>query len=703
MSNMCEVLGWESPEVDATVRRGLGAFGVPEPLSLEEWARQHFYLSAESSYVEQAWSPWPFQRAIMACISNDDIQFIDWMKSARVGNTKIMLAAIGYFAEHKRRNQALWQPTDGDNDEFVKTELDPMLRDVAVMARAMPAHMARHKDNTLSQKKFLGCLLHTRGGTAARAYRRISVDVAILDELDAFLRDIEKEGSPDYLAKKRIEGATFPKMITGSTPKLAGFSLIEDRYNQADERFKYAIPCPGCGRFHPLVWGKKDDTTGFRWLPGDPDSVRHLCPNPECGMLISQGDYLAAAPSGRWQNADASITIDAEGVFRNAAGAEIPALPHIAFHVWTAYSPAATWASLVDDFLTAYEKAQAGDITKLKVFTNTTLGLPWAVEMEKTDAEQLKERAEPYAFGTVPKGALLLLASCDTQDNRIEVAMRGYGRGCETWLVDYRIFYGNPLEEQVWQDLAEYLWETEFVHERGTVLRTYAASIDTQGHCTQAVYSFVHAQTRAGRKVFALRGRSGKEKHIKDGVSRVDIDWRGKTLKKGLLLWQVGTNLAKDLIYGRLQITRPGPGYMHFSKDASDEFFKQMAGEARVERATAGGKESRWTALRKRVEAWDCTVYGVWLETHLELAKKGARFWDELEEAVAPAVGDLFAAPATAVPSLAAPAAHGQRPAANAHAGPGALGAPAQAQRPAQPSRPAASPFASEGWANRGF
>jgi molybdopterin-guanine dinucleotide biosynthesis protein len=46
-------------------------------------------------------------------------------------------AAIGYFAHHKRRNQALWQPTDSDRDQFVKTELDPMLRDVAVMADVM--------------------------------------------------------------------------------------------------------------------------------------------------------------------------------------------------------------------------------------------------------------------------------------------------------------------------------------------------------------------------------------------------------------------------------------------------------------------------------------------------------------------------------------------------------------------------------------
>ena len=84
---------------------------------------------------------------------------------------------------------------------------------------------------------------------------------------------------------------------------------------------------------------------------------------------------------------------------------------------------------------------------------------------------------------------------------------------------------------------------------------------------------------------------------------------------------------------------------MHFSNELSDEWFKQFAGEARAERLGMGGRESRWTPLRKRVEAWDCAVYGVWLETHLDLARKPARFWDDLEALVQPAITDLFAAP----------------------------------------------------------
>ena len=646
--DLSDIQHFEEAVVADHLARGLSAFGVPDPVSLLGWAEKHFYLSAESSYVEQQWKAWPFQRAIMACISNDDIEEIDWPKAARVGNTKIMLAAIGYFAEHKRRNQAIWQPTDDDRDEFVKTELDPMLRDVAAMQRIFPAYLARHKDNTLQQKKFLGSMLHMRGAKAAKNFRRISIDVGYVDEADACDNDVEKEGDPITLAAKRIEGATFPKLIIGSTPKLKGFSLIDERARLADERFQYVVPCPHCGEHHPITWGGKDETHGFKWErdeSGAPisETVRHLCPH--CGVLIDQGEYLAVWERGHYENEDGSIrilVIDDEAVFVDRDGNRLRAPRHIAFvNVWTAYSPAASWTNILRDFWAANEKAQEGDLSKLKTFTNTTLGRPWEESIEKTDADEIKNRAEPYALKTVPMGCLLLLAAVDTQDNRLEVTVRGYGRGCETWTIAHDILYGSPGEDDVWGELEDLLFGTEFHHASGQVLRIHATAIDTGGHFTHAVYAFAEKHTR--RRVFAVKGASVREKHIKNGTQKVDIDWRGRLKKRGLILWHVGTNLAKDLLYSRLQLTQPGPGYMHFSKELSDEWFKQFAGEARAERNGQGGRESRWTPLRKRVEAWDCATYCVWLETHLDLAKKPARFWDDLEAVVQPVVPDLFA------------------------------------------------------------
>lgn len=641
--DMTEHTRFVMPMLERHLLCGLDAFGVPSPMSLDDWAREHFYLSAESSYVEQQWSPWWFQRPIMSCISNDDIAEVNWRKSARVGYTKIILAAVGYFAQHKRRNQILWQPTDDDRDEFVKTELDPMLRDVAVMETVFPAYLKRDKDNTLQAKKFLGSMAHMKGGKAAKNYRRISADVAYLDEYDAFDSNIEKEGDAGALAAKRIEGATFPKLVIGTTPKLKGFSNIEKREKSADIILRPAVPCPDCGEFHPITWGGKDEPHGMKWTDDNPDSVRHLCPH--CGSLIDQAQYLAiaGAETGRYQSED-GITLDLAGVFRDAAGDIIRPPRHVAFvETWSAYSPNVSWAGIVREFLAAYREGGEGKKEKLQTFWNTTLGEYWAEAFEKSDENELRARAEPYPLERVPMGGLLLLAGVDTQPNRLECVVWAYGRGCEKWAVAHRIFFGNPDEEEVWHDLEEFIFETDFPHASGQRLRIAGTAIDTRGHNTHAVYNFCARHAR--RKVFAIGGRSGREKHIRDGASKVDIDWKGRLRKNGLVLWWVGTNHAKDLIYGRLQITRPGPGYMHFSQELPDEFFKQFTGEARTTRRTTRGEESTWTATRKRVETWDCTVYAVWLETYFDLSKKGVKFWDDLEAKVQPMVADLFAAP----------------------------------------------------------
>jgi phage terminase large subunit GpA-like protein len=633
-------------ELGSRLSRGLAAWGIPEPLTLAEWAAQHFYLSAESSYVEQGWKAWPYQQAIMAAISNDDIYEVDWQKSARTGYTKIVLAAQGYFAEHKRRNQAVWQPTDDDATAYVKTELDPMLRDVGVMQSVFPAYLSRHKDNTLDQKKFIGSMLHIKGGKAAKNYRRLSVDVAILDELDAFDGDIEKEGDPVTLAAKRIEGATFPKLVCGSTPKLKGFSLIETRSQSADERFTYQIPCPHCGERHALTWGGKDEAHGMKWRSGedqkpDPATIRHLC--PQCGVLITQGEYLAIWERGIWINETGDLHLHADGRFTTPTGDAAPIPRHIAFHTWTAYSPAANWPDILRDFIAAQEKMSEGDDSKMKAFKNTTLGETWEGEIERTDAEELKARAEPFPLRKMPRDCLLLLAGADVQGNRIEVQVWGYGIGGQMWSIDHRQFFGNPAAAEIWQELEEFLFSETYPHASGTQQPIHATAIDSGGHHTDAVYAFAHKHK--ARRVHSIKGSSGQERSIENGNSKVSFNWRGAREKNGHTLWLVGTHLAKDRFAARLEITQPGPGYVHLSKDNSDEWFRQLAAEDRVTKRGMYGTTTRWVPNRKRNEVIDMTAYAIWLEERLDLWSVRKRaWWREQEAKVQPLIEDLFKA-----------------------------------------------------------
>lgn len=633
-----------SPEIQRAIRKGLRPLAVEAPLRLSQWAAAHFYLSAESSYQEKRWTAYPYQPAIMDCIGHDEIEEVIWQKPARVGYTKIILAAHGYFAHHKKRNQCIWQPTDEDADDYVKTEVDTMLRDVDAM-REVFAGAAKDKSNTLRQKKFLGSLLHIRGGKAAKNYRRLSVDVGFIDEADGFDTDIEKEGSPVKLAAKRLEGATFPKLVVGSTPKIKGFSLVESQEQQCEARFQFYIPCPHCGVEHTLRWGGKDVPFGFKWTNSDPSAVRHLC--EACGSLYSQAEYLSVWERGRWKTDD-GVWIDPECVFRDADGNQVPVPRSVGFRLWTGYSPQASWAQIVRDFLSATAKAQAGDKSELKTFINTTLGETYEEEVEKTDDKWLKQRAESYPLRRVPRGGLVLVAGADVQGDRFEVTTWAFGRGEEMWCVDYAVIYANPADQREWAKLDDYL-QGEFQHESGARLKIEAAAVDTGGHYTHQAYVF--CRERKGRHIYAIKGDTKEASPVKGRSSLVDVNHQGKTIKKGVRLWLVGTDTAKDLLAGRLSVETPGPGYVHFSRELPDEFYLQLTAEART---TRNGR-SVWLKLRQRNEVLDCTVYALFAAHARELHRFTDKMWERLEQAVQPVTPDMFTLPVANVEPPAEP------------------------------------------------
>lgn len=113
-----------------TVRQGLLGLYRPEPLTAVEWGDRHFYLSSESSYHEGRWTTLPFQVAILNAMGSDEIRTVNVVKSARLGYTKMLMAAAGYLLEHKKRNILTFSPTDTVAEGFMKSHVETMVRDV---------------------------------------------------------------------------------------------------------------------------------------------------------------------------------------------------------------------------------------------------------------------------------------------------------------------------------------------------------------------------------------------------------------------------------------------------------------------------------------------------------------------------------------------------------------------------------------------
>lgn len=124
------------------------------PVTPVEWADQNYYLPKESSYGEGEWKTLPFQIAIMNSMGNDQIRTVNLIKSARVGYTKMLLGVVGYFIEHKSRNSLLFQPTDSAAEDFMKSHVEATIRDVPCLKKLSPWLGRKHRDNTLTLKRF---------------------------------------------------------------------------------------------------------------------------------------------------------------------------------------------------------------------------------------------------------------------------------------------------------------------------------------------------------------------------------------------------------------------------------------------------------------------------------------------------------------------------------------------------------------------
>ena len=623
------------------VRIGLSGLRAEAFQRLSDWAAEHFKLAGESSHQKGGWVAWFFQVGILDFMSDDRIEELDVMKSKRVGYTKMITAFVAYNIAHRRRKQALWQPTDDDRDSYVKSEIDPILDPVdGVPAVRAARKQGRGVEDTIKLKKFRESVLHLLGGKAKRAYRRITVAIAILDEWSAFDQLIEKSGDPGGLAKGRLEGAPYPKFVGGSTPGVKGLCHVERAVDNAEGYVRFHIDCPHCGVEHPLMWGGKDKLYGFKWERGQPESVRHVCPH--CHKSIRQNDYLPSdlPLSGTWVCGKTGKRYGPDRIWRDSAGMPTRPPKSLGLHIWAAYSPQRTWESIVKEFEEALGPLASGDTGPMQLFVNETLGETWEISGERTDEHALQARAEPYALRTVPVGGLVLTAGVDVQRDRWEIDVWAWGRGLESWIVDHHVIHGNPASEDDWLPVTEYLNRRYAQAWHGASMGLSAISIDSSDQ-TQAVYNWVRKNQHHLPKLRAVKGRGEENIHVLGPSSPQEVRFNGKKIPNGIKLWNVGVDTAKDLLLGQLAIEKAGPGYVHFSQELPREWYEQLTAEQRI-LAKVNGKEAyRWVKRRPRNEVLDNRNYALHAAFGLGLHNHSDKRWSELEAAVQPP-RDLF-------------------------------------------------------------
>ncbi len=556
----------------------------PRPLlTVSQWADRHRLLQSGTN----APGPWrtattPYLRAIMDDLSeHSPARKIVFCKSAGLGATEALLNWVGYIMDHlQNKDLLLVMPTLELRDRSLNPRLTKMINESPRLA-ALATTATRNRSNRVDLLEYgAGARIIKSGANSPDSLRSDHLPYVICDEVDAFPWDVggaEGEGDPMTLIENRQRTFTRAKTYLISTPTLEGKSRIDLEYRRSDMR-QYLVPCPHCGERQPLEWS----FLKYRTAPppeGDPHPIPqvqeawYVC--RECGAEISEGHKPAMLAAGEWRARRKHI----KGIH--------------GYHLNALYAPLGlglTWAQIAQKWCNAQ-----GDSAELKAFVNTFLGEVWKEHGDSIDDLSLISRLEDYDPATLPLA--FTTAGVDVQKDRLECTLVGWGAGEEAWVLDHHILPGDTTDPAVWDDLHELLLES----------RVRMAAIDS-GYNTSLVYDFV----RPRRWSRAIKGLAGLGRPLVEDQKRRRQRLRRKN-RSGVQVEPLGVDQGKALLYARLKLTTPGPGFIHFPRGPAcdDEYFAQLAAEKLVTRFRGQRPYQEWVQTRARNEALDCLVYAL--------------------------------------------------------------------------------------------
>lgn len=518
-------------------------------------------------------------------------------------------------------------PVQDSSDRYSRDVIEPMISATPELDALFVEKKSRDSGRTIDYKRFVGGSLYIINAGSKSKMRGMAAEVVLLHEVDAYPPSSQGEGDPIAKALGRSEGfgdaikiiestGTFAADLDPVTGKKIYRSNIELWYDRSDQQ-KWFCPCRSCGARHWLKWEQirnleKKSGEVFYYVCQDCD-VDH--DEAQWRRMVSEGQWQATAPfrdgiRGFWINGFNSLLPKGKG-----------------------------YRSKLHQFGAEGEQALNGKPEEKQVWINEVkTELVSISQGEDPPAVQaILDGREDYATDdkiVIPKGGLVLTCMTDLHPNRLEIEWRAWGRKEESWGLLHFVLFGDTNRVDIWDEWLTHL-QKKFDHELGGKAGLNLAFIDGGWNVDPIL------ATLQKTRIHNVPGVSGKiliSKGVPEWTSVIFRQWGGiKDKAKGV---HIGTWRAKSIIYERLRwhsaTEKPTDGFIHFGKNYSDEYIRQVVSEKSQIKILKGKEvETFKNPENNRNEALDLLVGN--------LAAFRRRKWDfdELEKSltVAPDVG----------------------------------------------------------------
>ena len=567
----------------------------PPPITVSAWSDRYRVLSSRASAESGSWrtSRVPYLKEPMDCLSVDaiDVERVVLMFGAQLGKSESGINALMYWMDVDPSSILCVAPSLDMVKRMTVQRLDPAFEETPQIKNKLPKKRSRDKSNSMFMKEFNGGLLMLTGSNSSVGLRSAPIKYLFMDEVSSFQQSVSstsgiEEGDPCSLAEKRTTNYSNRKILMTSTPTEKDHCRIEQEFNRSDQRYYY-IKSPCCGGFQVLKFGQ------LKWKPKQPESVEYEC--ALCGERFTEAHKTTMLRQGKWQ-ATKPLT-------RKTAG----------FHLSSLYSPSGWlgWQSIVEEWEIAQEAPAL-----LRSFINTRLSETFDESYQSDIAvDSLLDKVDDYLPTEIPKEVLCLVAGVDvqggggTKDERIECSVFGISESVvkgkeDLWLIEHLVIHGDPTQKEVWEGL-DIVLDSEYEHPNGGKLKIQAMAIDSGGRATHSVYNYCRQRKTKG--VIPIKGSSQRNQPIIGRGSKVDINYKGQPIKQGVSLYSIGSDTIKDELFPRIKM---GKG-IHFHKETTEEYFKELTGEYKQSKLNSSRRRVYQYVQKKNqaVEKLDCAVY----------------------------------------------------------------------------------------------
>lgn len=604
----------------------------PERLSPAEAAEKYRIISNPGAYSGPfRFDTTPYMRKPLDALADRTKNAVVFGGGAQTGKTEsLVLNALAFAIKCMPVDSIVYQTSQKVAADFSRTRVDRMHRSSPLIGECLLPGSA---DDTVHSKFYKSGIVVNLSWPAINEMSGRPRGLAILTDYDRMPQDIDGEGSPFYLARKRTTTyGTLAKTICESTP---GFIIpvgttwlpksphemppcqgIVGLYNQGD-RHRWYWPCPECGEwFEPTFDRLRYPADAEPAAAGRAATME--CPH--CRAAIHPNQRYGLNLRGQWV-ADGQRLNREGGLHGDAPESDIASF-------WLAGPASAfvSWATIVSNYINAEREYQrSGDQEPLKSTTNLDQGQPyaWRGAGSLRTPEEIKNRAETWQRGTVPKDVRFLVTTIDVQGRKWVVQVHGVAPGSpvQVVLIDrYDIAKsarldpdGHPLPV----DPGSYLEDWELL--RPVIEASYPIG-DGSGRRMQVKHTFCDSGGREGvttqAYLFWLSLRAdGLHRRFQlvkgdplPGVPRAHITYpdankkdKHSPLRGDVPVLMLNSNVLKDQLDKLLDRNELTKGVV-FPEWLPDTAFHELCVEVR----TIKGWEN---TKRKRNETWDLLYY----------------------------------------------------------------------------------------------